>query len=362
MNPGSINPGSMNPGRRRARFHLMLWGGLGLVALAALAGVVVGTSDLSAGVAIRVLLHHLLPWGWVDLAGVDPIDDDIVWAMRTPRVVLAGMVGGSLALAGAVMQGIFRNPLAAPGVIGTSAGGAFGALVAISLGLSLRSMFYVPLFAVVGALASLWLVLRIATRDGFTPVATLLLAGVAINAFIGAANGWIIAQSWSEWEVARRIAFWMMGGITDRDWSHVLILLPCLTIGAALAAFYVRDLDVMLEGDDGAKALGVDTERTRLVLLLACGLLTGGAVAVSGIVGFVGLIIPHLVRLLLGPGHRALLPISLISGAWFLILADLLARTATRPVELHLGVVTATVGAPFFLFLLRRHRTEGGLL
>ncbi len=337
-----------------------MWGGLALTALSGVLGVAVGATSLDTVVVMRVLATKLLPW--VDVTQVDSMDEAIVWSLRTPRVVLGALIGASLALAGALMQGLFRNPLASPGIVGTSAGAAFGALLAISFGLSLRSMFYLPLFAVLGAFASLVLVVRIATRDGVTPVSTLLLSGVAVTAFIGAANGWIIAQSWSEWEVARRIAFWMMGGIVDRGWTHVALLAPCFVLGAAAAVVYARDLDVMLEGDDGARALGVEVDRTRAAVLIAAALLTGGAVAVSGMVGFVGLIIPHLVRLIIGPGHRLLIPASMVTGAWFLILADLLARTAARPVELHLGVVTASIGAPFFLLLLRQHRSEGSLL
>lgn len=345
--------------KRRWRFRALVGGGLLLLAGACVAGILVGTADLDTAVVLRVLGHKL---GLVDGADLRQNHIVIVWSGRAPRVVLGALIGASLALAGALMQGVFRNPLAAPGIIGTSAGAAFGALVAITLGLSLRSMFYLPLFAVLGAFGSLVLVLRVATRDGVTPVATLLLAGVAVTAFIGAANGWLIAQSWNEWEVARRIAFWMMGGITDRDWSHVWILGPCFAIGGLASLRYYRELDIMLEGDDGARALGVDVDRARLIVLTLCALLVGGAVAVSGIVGFVGLVVPHIVRLALGPSHRLLLPASMVTGAWFLVLADLLARTATRPVELHLGVVTASVGAPFFLFLLRQHRGEASMM
>ena len=179
-----------------------------------------------------------------------------------PVIISAGyvgsaLIGAALGLAGALMQGLFRNPLAAPGIVGTSSGAAFGALIAIWAGLSLRSLFYLPLFAVLGAFASLLVVVRIATRNGVTPVSTLLLSGVALTALLGAANGWIIAQAWSEWEVARRIAFWMMGGITDRGWVHVWLLLPCVAVGAVVAVRYAADLDVMLEGDESARALGL---------------------------------------------------------------------------------------------------------
>lgn len=348
--------------RRRRWLHVLVWGGCALTALAMFVGLVVGAADVDGETVLRVLGVELLPAGWVEGGGIDRVDRAIVWSMRAPRVVLGALVGGSLALAGALMQGLFRNPLAAPGIIGTSSGASLGALIALSFGLSLRSMFYVPLLSVLGALLSLVVVVRIATRNGVTPVATLLLAGVAMTAFIGAINGWIIANSWAEWEVARRIAFWLMGGIVDRTWIHVALLLPCFVAGLGLALWFARDLDLMLDGVDSARALGVDTVQTQRVVLITAALLTGGAVAVSGIVGFVGLVIPHLVRLGTGPGHRALLPACVVSGAWFLVLADLVARTATAPVELHLGVVTASIGAPFFMLLLMRHRREASLL
>ena len=255
---------------------------------------------------------------------------------------------------------MFRNPLASPGILGTSTGASLGAVVALATGLSLRSQFYVPLLAVLGALAALTVVTRLARGNGSggTSTATLLLAGVALTSFLGALNSFLIARSWEEYDAARRIAYWTMGGIADRGWIHVGILLPGLAVGGLAAWVLSRDLDLMLEGDEMAASLGVSVVRSQRLLLLATAILTGSAVAVSGVVGFVGLIVPHLVRLLVGPAHHRLLPAAALTGGWFLMGADLLARTLAAPTELHLGVVTAFIGAPFFLFLLARHRRE----
>ncbi len=324
---------------------------VGLVAV----GLYRGSVPLGQEDVLAVLSHRLLPGANRD---VDPTADTIVWSLRAPRVVVATMVGGCLALAGAQMQGLFRNPLASPGIVGTSSGAALGAVFAMTSGIAGSFLLAAPMFAVVGALLSLLVVTRIATRDGYTPVTTLLLAGVALNALLGALNSWLIARSWEQYEAARRIAFWMMGGVGDRGWVHVGMLLPGMIVGFAVASWFARDLDLMLEGEEVASSLGVDVERAKRAVLWSAAILTGSAVAVSGVVGFVGLVVPHLVRLLLGPSHRRLLPASFLTGAWFVVGADLLARTLAAPEEVHLGVVTAFVGAPFFLFLLMRHENE----
>jgi len=347
---------------RRLRLGALLASGVALSALLAVVGLSLGSAELGAGAIARVLAAHLLPAGSAaggDLA-IDPVADAIVWSLRLPRVLLAMLVGASLAIAGALMQGLFRNALASPGIVGTSAGASLGAICALAFGLADQSVLALPALAIGGALAALLVVQAIATRDGSSPAATLLLAGVALTAFIGAINAWIIASSWEEHEVARRISYWLLGGLSDRGWIHVAIVAPCL-LGAGIVAWWLgRDLDLLLEGEEVASALGVEVERTRRVLLAASAVLAGAAVAVSGVVAFVGLVVPHVVRLLLGPAHRTLLVAGAVTGAWFVLGADLVARTVVAPQELQLGVVTAFVGAPFFLFLLVRHRWEIG--
>ncbi len=323
-------------------------------------GIAVGSVSIAPERVVRVLLAQILPNGWIETASVSEAQQVIVLLIRTPRVIIAALVGASLALAGAQMQGLFKNPLASPDIIGTSAGGALGAVLAFALGLSARSLFYLPVFAFVGAFVALFTVYFIATRRGRTPIATLLLAGIALGALIGAATSFLITSTSVRFEVAQEILFWLLGGLDNRTWAHVWIALPCVALGSSVSLFYTRELDLLLAGEEIALSLGVEVERTKRILLTVTALLTGAAVAVSGVVGFVGLIVPHIVRQFLGPGHRTLLPASALTGAAFLVAADLLARTLIRPEEIRLGIITAVFGAPFFLYLLLRHRREVG--
>jgi iron complex transport system permease protein len=345
-------------GRPAARGRLVFAvGGLLVLGLAA-ASLLAGVADLAPSDVLRILATRLRGGG---VPEGDRVADVIVWSLRLPRTLLAAMVGAALALSGALLQGLFRNPLASPSIIGASEGAAFGAVLALSLGLAERSALVAPALAILGAFAALWAVVRVASRDGRAPVATLLLAGVALSALLSAVNTWLIARAWEEHEAARRIAYWLMGGIADRGWVHVGMLLPGLVAGLLVAQVHAKDLDRLLEGEESASALGVEVERAKAWLMGAAAILVGSAVAVSGVVGFVGLIVPHLVRLVLGAGHRLLLPASALTGAWLVLASDLFARTAVAPRELHLGVVTSFLGAPFFLFLLRRHRPEAEL-
>jgi iron complex transport system permease protein len=322
--------------------------------------IVMGSTSIAPGVVMRVLLSHLLPSGWVDVSAVGEPQQAVVWLLRTPRVLVAALVGAALAVAGAQMQGLFKNPLASPDIVGTSAGGAFGAVLAVATGLATHSLFYLPAFSFVGALIALFSVYVISTRHGRTPIATLLLAGVALSALIGAATSFIITMTWVRYEVAQEILFWLLGGLDNRTWAHFLLAVPCIAVGTAVSLVYTRDLDLLLTGDETANSLGVEVEHVKRVILTSAALLTGTAVAVSGVVGFVGLIVPHMVRLIIGPAHRRLIPASALTGATFLVLADLLARTLLRPEEIRLGIITAAFGAPFFLYLLLKHRREIG--
>lgn len=322
--------------------------------------IVMGSTSIEPGVVMRVLLSHVLPSGWVDVSAVGEPQQAVIWLLRTPRVLVAALVGAALAVAGAQMQGLFKNPLASPDIVGTSAGGAFGAVLAVATGLAAHSLFYLPAFSFVGALVALFAVYVISTRRGRTPIATLLLAGVALSALIGAATSFIITMTWVRYEVAQEILFWLLGGLDNRTWSHFLLAVPCVVVGTVVSMAYTRDLDLLLTGDETANSLGVEVEQVKRVVLTSAALLTGTAVAVSGVVGFVGLIVPHMVRLIIGPAHRRLIPASALTGATFLVLADLLARTLHRPEEIRLGIITAAFGAPFFLYLLLKHRREIG--
>ncbi len=324
------------------------------------AGIALGSTEIEAGTVLRVLAAHLLPDGWVDLSDIGESEQAVIWLIRTPRVLAAALCGAALAVAGGQMQGLFQNPLASPDVVGVSSGGALGAVIALATGLGSRSLYFLPVLAFVGALVALIAVYALATRGGRTPLATLLLAGIALNALWGAGTSFVITVSWTGYEAAQEMVFWLLGGLDSRTWEHVLLAAPGIVIATLAAVIYARDLDLLLSGEETARSLGVEVQRVKRIVLASTALLTGTAVAVSGVIGFVGLIVPHAVRLLIGPAHRRLIPASAVTGAAFLIIADLLARTLQRPEEISLGVITAAAGAPFFLYLLMRHRREAG--
>ena len=318
----------------------------------------------STPIAWRTILHvsgvKLLPAGWIDPSGITQADTVIIWLIRVPRVVVAAFVGMGLASAGAVMQGLFRNPLAEPGLVGTGSGAVLGAVLAFVTGWSVRSVVSLPVAAMIGAFAALVLVYAMATRGGTTPVGTLLLAGIGVTSLLSAISSLLLSLNIVNWQIAQEIVFWMMGGLDARSWTHVWLGAPFVTLGLAAAMFQARDLDLLQQGEETAVSFGVDVESSKRLLALTAAILTGASVAVAGMVGFVGLVVPHAVRLLVGPSNRALIPASALAGAVFLILCDLLARTIHPPVEIRLGVVTALVGGPLFIALLMRRYSEAG--
>lgn len=347
------------PSMRRTERH---WLGLavGAVLLAVmLAGVLVGPAAISLADLLGALLRPLARMIGEDqsASAVQPSWQAVViWQIRLPRVLTGAMVGAALAVSGAVLQGLFRNPLASPSVLGVASGASLGAVLAIFLGLAVTQVWALPLFAFAGALTTLFVVYGIAVRGGHTPVATLLLAGIAAGAFNVAMSSFLLALALENWEVGKSIVYWTMGGLEGRTWDHVLLIAPFLALGLALVMAYPRDLDALLLGETQAASVGVNVPRTRLVLLLVTALLTAAAVAVAGGIGFIGLVVPHIVRLLAGPHHRRLLPLSALLGALLLVGADLALRLLFATNEIPLGVVTAAMGAPFFLFLLLRQR------
>jgi len=282
----------------------------------------------------------------------------IVMEVRLPRVILGGLVGASLAVAGAGMQGLFRNPMASPYILGLSSGGAFGASLAIVAGVSFATgAFAIPAMSFVFCFVTLFLVYMISTVRGRTPVETLLLSGIAVGAFFSAM---VSFMKYMAGEKLASIVFWMMGGLWYSDWNRVLAVIPFVVIGSLLLIVVSRELNAMMIGEDHAVNLGVNTQGTTRIVLVASSLVTAAAVSVSGIIGFVGLIVPHILRILVGPDHRILLPISLLVGAVFMIGMDTLARTIMAPEELPVGIITAMIGAPFFLYLLRRRKRVMG--
>ena len=251
----------------------------------------------------------------------------------------------ALGIAGATMQGLFRNPMADPGIIGVSAGGAAGAVLSIALGLSRLFFLALPLFAFLGAMGAAFLVYGIAIAGGRVSMATLLLAGVAVSAFLGAVISAVLVLVPSN-EALREILFWLAGGLDSRSWDHVHLSAPLILAGSALIVILARDINLLMLGDDDAKSMGVRVGVIRPILIAAASLVTGVAVAVSGTIAFVGLVVPHMLRLVFGPDHRVLIPVSALGGASFLVIADTLARVVVQPAEFRVGIITAFVGAP----------------
>lgn len=281
----------------------------------------------------------------------------IIWQIRFPRVLLAFLVGASLAAAGAAFQGLLQNPLADPYTIGVSSGAALGATAAILLlpAAGAATRFSIPLCAFLGALIALFTVYQLGRVGGRLPVVTVLLAGVVISSFFSA----IISLSMIfAGEQMRSVFFWLVGGLGQRGWDYTALLLPYFIPGLALLIWLARDLNLILFGEEDALSMGVEVERTKKIVLVAASLLTAGAVSVSGMIGFAGLIVPHGVRILVGPDHRHLFPAAVLGGGIFLVAADTFARTVLAPVEIPVGIVTAFLGAPFFIYLLRRHREK----
>jgi len=280
-------------------------------------------------------------------------DEAIVMEIRLPRVMTAAVVGGALAAAGVVFQGLLRNPMADPYIIGTSGGAALGATIALLLPLKARWLGFtpVPLAAFIGALAAVLLVYRIARVGPRTPITTLLLAGFATSSMMAAVMSFLMLISG---HTLRRVVLWTMGGMTASGWSQLKAVVPMVLAGMAGTYALAGDLNAFLFGEEQAAHLGVEVERRKLMLLMLGSLLTASAVSVSGLVGFVGLVVPHVARLIFGPDHRLLLPASALAGSGFLVLADLLARVLMAPAEIPVGIITALLGAPFFIYLLRR--------
>ncbi len=304
---------------------------------------------------VNIPLSHvagivLSPTG-LDFAPYTRTEELVVEQLRLPRIMVGALVGMALGVAGATMQGLFRNPMADPGIIGVSTGGAVGAVLSIALGINTLFFFALPLFAFVGSMGAAFLVYGIALVGGRFSMATLLLAGVAVSAFLGAIISAVLVLVPSN-EALREILFWLAGGLDSRSWEHVRLSAPLILGGSALIFVLSRDLNLLMLGDDDARSMGVRLGVIRPVLIAAASLITGVAVAVSGTIAFVGLVVPHTLRLLVGPDHRVLVPVSAIGGALFVVVADTLARTVVQPAELRVGIITAFVGAPFFLFLL----------
>lgn len=339
----------MRPGARHYRRVIAVLV-VALVASAALA-VAVGAVWIPPITAARLVAWRLQLAGHPDVARSSEV---ILFQLRIPRVLLAAVVGLGLGVSGTLFQGLFRNPLADPAIIGVSSGAALGAVSVIVLGGSAAfGGLGVSLAAFAGALLTAFLVYRLARIGPAVHVATLLLAGIAVAAVISSAMS--LAMSFAGEDV-RNIYFWLLGGLGARGWTSLEIVTPLIALGVVGAMVLVHDLNLVSLGEERAAQLGVDVDRFKTAAVALGALLAGAAVSVSGVIGFVGLMTPHVLRLVVGSDHRRLLPAVMLAGPTFLILADLAARTALAPQELPIGAVTALLGGPFFLYLLRRER------
>jgi iron complex transport system permease protein len=338
---------------RRNRRGLLVGGGAALaLVLAVLAGVWVGALPLPPGGVVATLLDRVLsPLGVEVPGGLDGREAAVLMQLRLPRVLLAVLVGAGLAVSGAAYQGVFRNPLADPYLLGAAAGAGLGATLVIAYvpGESIGPVGIVPLAAFVGALIGVGAALALGHAAGGSHSATLLLAGVAVASFLAAGQTLVQQQNTDD---LREVYGWLLGQLGRAQWSDVVLVLPYLGVACTVLLFCGRALDVLAVGDDEARSLGVHPGRLRLIVILAASLATASAVAVSGLIGFVGLVVPHIARRLVGGSNARVLPVALLTGGAFLVLADLVARVVLAPAELPIGVVTAFVGAPFFAVLL----------
>jgi ABC-type Fe3+-siderophore transport system permease subunit len=348
---GTVGTAVAAPARRRRAWPALAGAGLALV-LALLAGVWVGALPLPPGAVVVTLLDRVLePLGITVPGALEGTEAAVLMELRLPRVLLAALVGAGLAVSGAAYQGVFRNPLADPYLLGAAAGAGLGATVVIAWSpvQSIGPIGIVPVAAFVGALVGVGCAVALGTVAGGSHTPTLLLAGVAVAAFLAAAQTLVQQQNTDD---LREIYGWLLGQLGNSQWSDVVLVLPYLGVACLVLLLCGRALDVLAVGDDEASSLGVHPGRLRLLVILAASLATATAVAVSGLIGFVGLVVPHIVRRLVGGSHARVLPMSLLVGGAFLVLADLIARVVLAPAELPIGVVTAFIGAPFFAGLL----------
>ena len=330
----------------------MAWGVLtaGVAILAAL-NLILGAFDVELSRVVGLLF---------DKAGIDlgieysDREEAVVWVIRLPRMLTAALVGAGLGISGAALQGLFRNPLADPGLIGVSSGAAFAVALAVILGLNTLGLFALPLAAFAGGLILTLGIYAFARRGGRAQMATMLLVGIAVNALLASAISFI--TSFSDDAQLRDIVFWLLGSLAGSVWNFVLAAGPLILVAIVVLMRQAGALNLLTLGDAEARHLGLRVERSQLTIVTAAALATGAGVAVAGVIGFVGLIAPHIVRLALGPDHRRLLPGSALAGAILVLGADLGARTIAAPAELPLGVLTAIIGTPVFLFLIDRAR------
>ncbi len=333
-----------------ALFGILLW----MIIFASMLGV----AEINFRDATEILISKIpLLKNLVDGETLNPTHVTIVWNIRLPRILLASFVGMGLSISGATFQGMFKNPMAEPYVLGISSGAALGATIAIVLGLQNRFFGFggVSMLAFFGAIMTITVVYTIARVGGKVPVITLLLAGISINYLLSSVISLMMIFHRTQIE---RVVFWLMGSVASAGWNHVYLLGPVLLFCSIAIFFYAKDLNLMLLGEESAQSLGVDIEITKKILLVINSILVAVTVSVSGIIGFVGLIIPHTIKLLIGSDYRSLLPFSMLGGGIFMIFCDTLARTAVPPTEIPVGAITSLFGAPYFIYLLIKRKKK----
>jgi iron complex transport system permease protein len=348
---GPVNDRSLPDYNRRWRFRLLSIGGL-LIACLIIGSLVasVGSVRIPVTTVWQILLSHIFPGLSGDWSSTT---DMIVMGIRLPRIMMAGLTGAALGVAGATYQGLFRNPLADPYLIGVAQGAALGAAAGFLLPWTFMGSYLIPIMAFAGALLAVTVVYLIARVGKAVPVTTLILAGVAIGSFLMSLTAYLTLISTDQ---IHGIMSWLIGRFSMSNWEQVAMVAPYICAGMIVIFLFARPLNVMQLDEEQAQQLGLNVERTKLILLAASTLITAAAVCFVGTIGFVGIIVPHAVRLVWGPDHRMLLPLSALAGAILLILADTASRSIMPPTEISVGVITAFLGAPFFLVLLRRKK------
>ncbi len=333
---------------------------LGILAAALLVALVLAAGQGQLGVPPSEVLGSVLHKIGLDVGPLPshPQGENTLWQVRFPRVVMAALAGAALACAGALMQGVFGNPLAEPGVVGVSSGAALAAATVIVFGLSFAGPWTVALCAFVGGLVTTLLVYVMSRDGGRTEVVTLVLTGIALNAVTSAGLAFLMFLG--DTQAREEIVFWQLGSLNGSRWEYVGVVAPLALVGLVAARALAPKLDLLALGDRAARHVGVDVERLRLTTIVVVALLTAAAVAFCGVIAFVGLVVPHLIRMIAGPGHRLLVPASALGGAVLLVVADLWARTAVEYADLPIGMLTSLVGGPFFFWLLRRARRSAG--
>jgi iron complex transport system permease protein len=348
--------------RRSSRWKLILASLIVALFVTIIISLNIGYAPISLSEILNILGKQI-PFlnGSINSASISPVNEAIVLQIRLPRVLAGALVGAGLAAAGVIYQGIFRNPMADSYVLGASAGASVGYSVAVlyvTSALTLIGLGTAQIFAFIFAVLTVFVVYFISRVGNKVPTSTLLLSGIVVNIFLLSIETLMELRSG---QALQGIVAWLAGGFSNIVWEDVWGILPFVLIGIALTYFFTRDLNMLSMGDETAQHLGVSTERVRRILLVIASLITAAAVSISGVIGFVGLIIPHMTRLIIGPDHRILLPASAIVGAIFLVICDAVARVATGASELPVGVITALVGTPFFIYLLRRRKTSYSL-